>query len=126
MTQALLFLVVVAVAPQEALLPFDAPQVQIPADSPPFQRLLDFDGDGDADAVGSRVRKTASGIVRGYQIQVWANDGQGRFTAFVGETGETAPEGTLATGMPIAVGDLDGDGRDDFVLAAGRELWRYL
>ena len=44
-----------------------APLVVLPIDSPPFQRLGDFDGDGDLDAVGSRVHE-ANGQA---EIHVW-------------------------------------------------------
>ena len=43
-------------AAQESRAVFDAPLVVLPADSPPFQRLFDYDADGDLDVVGHRVR----------------------------------------------------------------------
>jgi hypothetical protein len=37
-----------------------APLAVLPVDSPPFQRLVDVDGDGDLDAVGSRIHENRS------------------------------------------------------------------
>jgi hypothetical protein len=63
------------VAAQESRAVLHAPMAVLPIDSPPFQRLADFDGDGDLDAVGSRVYQGGGQA----ELVVWRND-QGTFT----------------------------------------------
>jgi hypothetical protein len=105
---------------QESKALLHAPLVVLPVDSPPFQRLGDFDGDGDLDAVGSRV--VNSGQV---ELVVWRND-QGAFTQ-VWQTlaGGSHPQATLPRSMALATGDLNGDGRAEFVTFAGNVVRRY-
>ena len=117
----ILFLAATAIAPlcaQESRTLFDAPQVQLPDDSPPFQRLGDFDGDGRMDAVGSRAISNGTQ----YEIRVWRND-QGvfaqRFNDLNGLVAGVGPR------MSIAVGDFDGDGDQDFVAGGGRSVFLY-
>jgi hypothetical protein len=66
-------LAVAATAQQPEAL-FDAPIVELPSDLPPFEALLDYDGDGDMDAVGGRVKSDGSA----YDVRVWRNQ-QGRY-----------------------------------------------
>ncbi len=122
---ALLSLVPVGVAAaQEALVPFDVPQVQLGGYTTPFQKLCDFDADGDFDAVGVRVSVSSTGTAVSVEAQVYSNPGDGAYQEAWSDSG-SAPSGTSTTGAPIAVGDLDGDGDGDFAVALGTELWSY-
>jgi hypothetical protein len=118
---SVLLVAAAAIAPlcaQESVLLFDAPQVQLPDDSPPFQRLGDFDGDGRKDAVGSRVNSNGTQ----YEVRVWRNN-QGVFAQRFTDLQAL----TLGTGsrMSIAVGDFDGDGDQDFVAGCGLSVFLY-
>ena len=120
---------------QEHALPYDAPQVQIAVDSAPFQRLFDFDGDGDPDAVGTKSKGSAqTGYKTDVVVYAWRNDGQGRYTEVLQELDAAPPlmlnlttVGTTSVlnDMRVTVGDFDGDGKQDFALGGGTELWTY-
>ncbi len=115
-----------AATAQESRFAFDTPQIQLDAyGTSPFQRLIDIDGDGDWDAVGGSVSKSST-LAVGWRFQAWSNDGSGRFVPYWMDSGNTVPSGTNAQGMPIAVGDMNGDGNGDFAAAAGVQLWRFL
>lgn len=124
---AFLALLLAGATRQEEALPFDAPQVQLPLDSPPFQRLLDLDGDGDLDAVGTRPRRPSSApeLLEGFELALWENDGNGRFHEIRRERHVFPARWYTAPVLPLAVGDWSGDGLTDFVVAAGHELHRY-
>ncbi|TAH38481.1 MAG: VCBS repeat-containing protein [Planctomycetota bacterium] len=111
-------------AAQEQRLTHDAPQVMFGADSPPMQRLFDYDADGDWDAVGGRVGDSG-GTPAGFENRVWTNNGAGVFLLHSSTNSNVVPPGTQADRMPIAVGDFSGDGRDDYAQAAGEELWLW-
>jgi len=106
---------------QESKALLHAPMVSIGIDSAPFQKLGDFDGDGDLDAVGTRHHQNGSQS----QVFVWRND-NGAFTqVLVASTpglGVTFGTRTLA----VEVADLDGNGLDDFVVALGTTAVRFL
>ncbi len=107
---------------QESRAVLHAPLAVLPVDGPPFQRLGDFDGDGDLDAVGSRIHGSRTNT----QIIVWENQG-GAFTA---AWSGTFPRGNIRSPSPrslaMEVGDFDGDGRMDFVAAGGDGVVRFL
>lgn len=116
-----LALLTAAVAAQEANSPFAAATGVLPLDSAPFQRLLDFDGDGDLDAVGTRV--DASDV--NAQVFVWRND-NGAFTqVMVNAIGPGHPRDDYGQ-LAVAVGDFDGNGLQDFVASSGVATWKYL
>lgn len=74
----------------------------------------DLENDGDLDLiVGSRSMPFAYGIPVG--LQVWQNDGQGNFTEISAEiNAEFSQMGMLTSG---ALADLDGDGKDELIVA---------
>ena len=97
---------------QESRTVFDSPLVVLPDDSPPFQALCDCDGDGDLDAVGTRIYGDGSK----FEVRVWRND-KGAFVP------RNFYAGTLKNGLgqtlSIATGDFNRDGRQDFAIAGG-------
>ncbi len=111
-------------AGQEALVPFDVPQVQLRGYETPFQRLFDCDADGDLDAVGAKVA-VSGGVATTVFSEVYSNPGNGAYEFSWNSATLFAPSGTNPDGVPLEVGDLDGDGYDDFALAAGAQLCRY-
>jgi len=101
------------------LLLLDAPVVQLRETDVPFRRLLDFDGDGDLDAVGIYPHQ---GKDR-FKAAAYRNDGQGLFQA-VWEGAFIL--GADATKFLIEVGRLNDDNFDDFSVFAGRERFDFL
>ena len=95
---------------------FDAPVVQLPDDSPPMQKLFDYDGDGDMDAVGVRVRSDGAYA----EVRVWRND-QGRFVQAFNDNRWTGNGGISG----VAVGDFDQDGDPDFVYGTGTNCYHF-
>ncbi|HEX6811621.1 MAG TPA: VCBS repeat-containing protein [Planctomycetota bacterium] len=109
-------------AAQQADALLHAPLVVLPIDSPPFQKLGDVDGDGDPDAIGTRIHENRSNT----EIVVWRND-QGSFT--VGWQA-SFPLGGISSPSPrsfaVATADWNSDGLTDFVVAGGNGAVRYL
>lgn len=92
-----------------------APLVVTAVDGPPLQALGDFDGDGDLDAIGSRVHPAQNAV----EVVVWPNAG-GAFGAPVAvPLPFQAVAGPAPRSLAFAVADLDQDGRDDFVVRDG-------
>ncbi len=116
------FLVPFVATAQESRAVLHAPLAVLPVDSPPFQRLGDFDGDGDLDAVGSRIHQNRGNT----QLVVWENQG-GAFTV---RWSGMFPRGNIRHPAPrsfaMEVGDFDGDGRTDFVATGGDGVVRFL
>ena len=69
--------------------------------------VLDFDRDGDRDIIVGPIQ--VPGFTPG-RLRAYSNDGRGRFSDV---TERVIPEETVGRGWGMAVGDLDGDGRDD-------------
>ncbi len=108
----------VGAAAQESKALLQAPLAVLPVDSAPFQRLGDFDGDGDLDAVGTRIHQNGGSN----QVVVWRNDGGRMVQAFFGSSSVGGFGGTTTQGWrcySVATGDLDNDGDDDFVVSGG-------
>lgn len=89
--------------------PFLVPRAELPLPEPAGQGAAwaDLDGDGAADLL---VRAESGNVL------VARGDGLGGFAAAAVDPSFTAEGGS---GFPLAVGDLDGDGDDDFVGPGG-------
>ena len=102
-------------AAQEGKALLHAPLVVLPVDSAPFQRLADVDGDGDLDAIGTRIHENRGNN----EIVVWRND-QGVFTV---AWQSVFPLGGIVHPAPrtfaVATADWNLDGLTDFVVAGG-------
>ncbi|MCA8949248.1 MAG: VCBS repeat-containing protein [Planctomycetes bacterium] len=109
-------------APQQQDALLHAPLAVLPLDGPPFQRLGDFDGDGDLDAVGSRIHANQSST----EIVVWENAGGAFAPVWTGSYPLLPIASQARRSLAITVADLDADGRDDFVVAGGGGMVRYL
>ena len=103
---------------QENLTSFHSPLVVLPDDGPPFQKLFDFDGDGDMDAVGSRVYSDGSK----YELRVWRND-KGRFVP--AQFFASSVTNGLWSRLGIATGDFNKDGKEDFATSGGTYVHIY-
>tara|TARA_R110002073_G_scaffold36267_3_gene105604 strand:+ start:1858 stop:4518 length:2661 start_codon:yes stop_codon:yes gene_type:complete len=106
---------------QESKAVLHAPMAVLPVDSAPFQKLADFDGDGDLDAVGTRIY----GNGNGNQIYVWRNDGGTFTTTQIFAASEGTGPGVGANVFPIDVADFNGDGLMDFVVVGESRAIRY-
>ena len=100
---------------QEARAVFDAATVQVEVDEVPFRRMLDFDGDGDWDAVGAAARDDGDYAF----FMAYENDGRGVFTkSGVYYRTSSDPEHVL-----IEVGSLDADAFDDVLVVVDDLVW---
>ncbi len=101
--------------PQEARSPFDVATVELDKDQSPFRRLVDFDLDGDLDALGFQT--SANDNQRHYRLVSYENDGAGVFSEVWSMTG-TAAGGVLDPHhlFLFETGFLDGDSYPDIGL----------
>lgn len=103
---------------QESAAIFDAPNVvltQFMVSNPPFDRLLDIDGDNRMDAVGMSVWDDYDHTY----LRIYQNDGAGKLSS-IWSTIVTRPG--VADAQPLAVGDFSGDGRADFAVGIGNAI----
>ncbi|HED66753.1 MAG TPA: VCBS repeat-containing protein [Planctomycetes bacterium] len=108
-------------AAQQELSVFNAPTVVLDQNDPPFRRMLDFDGDGWIDAVGMKVANRN----RQFVLEVYANAGDGRLLPWASYTSSVlSPTGG---GVPVLIeaADLNGDGRDGFVVALSKQIFVF-
>ncbi|MEZ6037414.1 MAG: VCBS repeat-containing protein [Planctomycetota bacterium] len=106
---------------QESKALLHAPLMVLPSGSAPVQQLLDLDGDGDLDAIGTRLHGNG---VDG-RLHAWRNDG-GALTQVSEDFCQLGEQyGSDADVLAVAIGDLDGDGLVDFAVAGGDVVRRY-
>ena len=106
------------VAAQQSQALFDTPLVVLGPFEPAFDRLLDVDGDAFPDALGL-IQDTALDTAT---FALYRNDGTGVFSGFWSGTLNDDDVGPFTS---TAVGDLDGDGRDDFAIAQGDRVYAF-
>ncbi len=109
-----------AASAQQSLARFDA-AVVVTAPPTRFEAVLDLDGDGDSDVVDWLWTNTNGREVR---VGGWINDGSGAL-ANAWNAPLTFAENVVDEGQDSAVGDLDGDARDDFALSFGKHVYLF-
>jgi hypothetical protein len=106
---------------QESAAVFDAPVI-VADHFQRFEELLDLDGDGDQDVFGWWWNASAS--LEELTMVGWLNDGNGRFVESWTQV-LILPGSNDGGPQSAAVGDVDGDGRDDFALGFDDQVWIY-
>ncbi len=101
---------------QESQAVFDAPLVVTGAFNA-IRHVVDLDGDSYPDAIG-----LWSFNGHDTKVQTWVNDGTGKLREHWNTTIEHQNFGGTE---PFAVGDLDGDGTDDFGIAVNKTVLLY-
>ena len=82
--------------------------------------ITDFNNDGHADVLAGAI--TVPGFVP-MQLQAWQNDGKGHFKDV---TSKVIPEPTVGRHWGMALGDINGDGKEDVFIGAWGSQARLL
>jgi len=103
---------------QESLAHVDAPVVTL-SDQERFETLIDIENDGDMDAIGAWWIDDS---FRQLRFSTYINDGSGRLAFGYNIGNPWVDQDTSSPQHALAVGDLNGDGQDDFLYAASSQV----